>query len=146
MFSDSLSRPPAVGYDYHVNFEFPIGRMAEALGYLSTNIPDWQAYPTLANLKGGGMFLYATIDRNDGQGVQVRGVCHSKASPRAWLGFCHMFEQECVMTMHAGGRMGIIPRWHEDSESLVKKYGQPSLAEFVTFDKAAAYISGRIEL
>ena len=136
-----------MSYSYTVNFEFPLGRMAEALERLSTNIPDWQAYPTLANLKdGGGLFLYGTIDYNDGKGVQVRGVCHSKASPRAWQGFCNEFEQDCVATHTTGGHMGFIPARMDNPDDLVKKYGKPSLAAFVTFDKAAAYIAGRIEL
>ena len=136
-----------MSYSYTVNFGFPLSRMAEALERLTVNIPDWQAYPTLANLKdgGGGLFLYGTIDYNDGKGVQVRGVCHSKASPRAWQGFCNIFDQDCVATHMTGGHMGFIPATLS-AEALEQKYGKPSLAEFVTFDKAAAYIAGRIEL
>ena len=137
-----------MSYSYTVNFEFPIGRMAEALERLSTNIPDWKAYPTLANLEGGGggLFLYGTIDYNDGKGVQVRGVCHSKASPRAWQGFCNEFEQDCVATHMTGGHMGFIPARMDNPDDLVKKYGVPNAGDFVTFDKAAAYIAGRIKL
>ena len=137
-----------MSYSYTVNFEFPLTRMAEALERLTVNIPDWAAYPTLANLKDGdgGLFLYGTIDYNDGKGVQVRGVCHSKASPRAWQGFCNEFDQDCVATHMVGGHMGFIPRDIAGGVNLEQKYGKPSLAEFVTFQKAADYIAGRIEL
>lgn len=130
---------------YLVNFEFPISRMGEALTALTQNPKDWEAYPTLASADEG-LFLYATVDWQDGNGIQVRGVCKSSASPRAWQGFCNQFSQDCVATQSEGYSMGFTPARMDNPDDLVKKYGVPNAGDFVTFDKAAAYISGRIKL